>query len=278
MHVRSTDDPQQYLDAAAGHLASDPVGHNVHLTVAAESARRGLSGRYWWVEYAGHVVGTAMRSDEGIPLSLGPMHDDVTVVLARAVADQAPDLDSVIGVAATAASFAGTWASARRTPAAPAEGQRIYRCTSVAPRTVGLTDSGWARPASDDDTDLMVEWCDQFARETHGSLGDDTTAMVEGIIEAGTGWVWEDAGEPVAMLRATVPAHGVSRVGMVYTATGHRRHGHAEALVADVTGQLLAGGVDAAMLFTQLSNPTSNAIYQRVGYEPVAEILRYQFG
>ena len=278
MHVRSTDDPQRFLDAAAARLASDPVGHNVHLTVAADCARRGLPGRYWWVEDAGGVVGTATRSPEDVPLNLGPMVDDATTALVGAVAAEVPDLGSAIGPAATAATFAGAWASARTTPAAPVEGQRVYRCTVVRPRGGALADGGRAREAAAGDADRLVGWCDSFARDTGSPLGSDTRALVDGIIEARTGWMWEDGGEPVAMLRATVPAHGVSRVGIVYTPPEHRRRGHAEALVADVTARLLAEGVEATMLFTQLSNPTSNAIYQRVGYDPFDEVLSYRFG
>ena len=31
-------------------------------------------------------------------------------------------------------------------------------------------------------------------------------------------------------------------------------------------------------LYTDLGNPTSNAIYRAIGYEAVAELLRYRFG
>lgn len=278
MHVRSTDDPQRFLDEAAERLASDPVRHNVHLTVAADCARRDLPGRYWWVEDRGTIVGTAMASHRDVPLSLGPMDADATAALAAAVAAQVPGLTSAIGPAAAASTFAGAWASACATPAAPLEGQRLYRCDAVRTNGRDPAPGGLAREATPDDADLLVDWCDSFARDTGGSLGGDTRTLVDGIVAARTGWVWEHDGEPVAMLRATVPAHGVSRVGIVYTPPPHRRRGHAEALVADITGRLLCSGVDAAVLFTQLSNPTSNAIYQRVGYEPVDEILSYRFG
>jgi predicted GNAT family acetyltransferase len=32
------------------------------------------------------------------------------------------------------------------------------------------------------------------------------------------------------------------------------------------------------MLYTALSNPTSNSIYRQIGYRSVAEGLRYRFG
>ena len=42
--------------------------------------------------------------------------------------------------------------------------------------------------------------------------------------------------------------------------------------------QSLDSDASSCLLFTQLSNPTSNAVYQRIGYEPVMEIVRYRFG
>jgi predicted GNAT family acetyltransferase len=49
--------------------------------------------------------------------------------------------------------------------------------------------------------------------------------------------------------------------------------------VGRVSGELLAHDrqVEVCTLFTQLSNPTSNAVYRRLGYEAVSEITRYDF-
>jgi predicted GNAT family acetyltransferase len=56
-----------------------------------------------------------------------------------------------------------------------------------------------------------------------------------------------------------------------------RGRGYASALVASLTERLLAGGRRFCFLFTDLSNPTSNKIYQRIGYEPVADVDEYRF-
>ncbi|CAM5621774.1 hypothetical protein SALBM311S_04871 [Streptomyces alboniger] len=32
------------------------------------------------------------------------------------------------------------------------------------------------------------------------------------------------------------------------------------------------------LLFTDLANPTSNALYQRIGYRPVSDFAVYDFG
>jgi predicted GNAT family acetyltransferase len=88
--------------------------------------------------------------------------------------------------------------------------------------------------------------------------------------------LWEHE-EPRAMAAFTLPVAGVSRIGLVYTPPPHRRHGFAAASTASATEAALGAGAEACVLFTQLANPQSNAIYRRIGYRAVAEQLRYAF-
>jgi predicted GNAT family acetyltransferase len=74
------------------------------------------------------------------------------------------------------------------------------------------------------------------------------------------------------------PVEGVARVGLVYTPPEHRGRGYASACVAGVSAHVLATDSDSCILYTQLSNATSNAIYRAIGYEPVLEVVRYRFG
>ncbi|PQM44669.1 hypothetical protein C1Y40_05174 [Mycobacterium talmoniae] len=39
----------------------------------------------------------------------------------------------------------------------------------------------------------------------------------------------------------------------------------------------LDAGAAEVVLFTDLANPVSNAIYQRIGFEPVADLVRIDF-
>jgi uncharacterized protein len=88
--------------------------------------------------------------------------------------------------------------------------------------------------------------------------------------------VWE-TDEPVSFagFGGRTP-HGV-RIGPVYTPPHLRRRGYASALVGNLTQELLAGDADFCFLYTDLDNPTSNRIYQDVGYDFVAESADYAF-
>ena len=72
------------------------------------------------------------------------------------------------------------------------------------------------------------------------------------------------------------------RIGPVYTPPELRRHGYATALTADLSqslldGRLFDGGRRFCFLYTDLANPTSNAIYERIGYVRAAESAEILF-
>ena len=89
--------------------------------------------------------------------------------------------------------------------------------------------------------------------------------------------VWEVDGTAVALAGASVSSPGIARVGPVYTPPEHRRRGYATSLVAAWTAQLLGRGMRRCVLFTDLANPTSNSIYQAVGYRPCARRREIDF-
>jgi predicted GNAT family acetyltransferase len=63
----------------------------------------------------------------------------------------------------------------------------------------------------------------------------------------------------------------------VYTPPQHRGRGYASALTAAASQDQLDRGHRYCFLFTDLSNPTSNKIYQSIGYEPVCDVDMYRF-
>jgi len=86
------------------------------------------------------------------------------------------------------------------------------------------------------------------------------------------------AGTPVSLAGCTGPTPNGIRIGPVYTPPEHRNHGYASAAVAALSQLLLERGFRSCFLFTDLSNPTSNKIYQAVGYQPVCDVDEYAFG
>jgi predicted GNAT family acetyltransferase len=73
------------------------------------------------------------------------------------------------------------------------------------------------------------------------------------------------------------PAAGVTRVGPVYTPPAHRRRGYAAAITVAVTRAVLDAGAAEVVLFTDLANPTSNALYGRLGYQRAGDRVMLEF-
>lgn len=157
--------------------------------------------------------------------------------------------------------------------------QRIYRLDAVTPPT-GV--SGAPRPAVPAEIPLLSDWVSAFAAETGAPVADPRLAE---RVAVGRLWVWVDGGRdsespavprPVAMNWTSPPAAGVVRVSAVFTPPERRGRGYASALVAATSQAALEDGATACTLFTDLANPTSNAIYQRIGYRPVADAGRWR--
>ncbi|HEX2902904.1 MAG TPA: GNAT family N-acetyltransferase, partial [Jatrophihabitans sp.] len=104
-------------------------------------------------------------------------------------------------------------------------------------------------------------------------------SMVEYRVERQLYWLWLGAGgDPVSMAGRNVTVAGVSRVGPVYTPPERRGRGYAAAVTAACTQHALATDADRAILFTDVANPTSNGIYQRLGYRPIADRVVLRLG
>jgi predicted GNAT family acetyltransferase len=88
--------------------------------------------------------------------------------------------------------------------------------------------------------------------------------------------VWEDD-TPVSMAGASGPTPNGIRVGAVYTPPEKRRRGYASGLVAALSQEQLDAVKRFCFLYTDLANPTSNKIYQDIGYEAVSDVDEYHF-
>ncbi len=157
---------------------------------------------------------------------------------------------------------------------AVAERMRLHTVTTVVPaRPV----PGRLRTATPDDLDLVLRWylafdvdaAEQAGRDgEHQMLEPPEEATLLPRIEQGRVWLWEDEhGEPVHLTAVNPPAYGVARIGPVYTPRERRGHGYASAAVAEVSQLLLDQGLRVC-LFTDQANPTSNRVYEAIGYLP----------
>jgi GNAT superfamily N-acetyltransferase len=269
--VTATEDAARFLDEVGPLLAADPVRNNVMLTLLHQRITHREPGRYWTVEAEGAVAGAVFQSPRHYLALLTPMRPGIVAAAVDVLFEDGASLPGISADAATAAFFAGAWTERAHTGAVPIHGQRLYEVRDVVAPTPS---TGQARLATAADRDVLVRWFRAFVTEI-GDTPVDPGPVVDRRVAAEQVWIWQDAG-PVAFAALTAPVEGVVRVGPVYTDPAHRGHGAASALVAMLSERVLDRG-DRCILYADLNNATSNAIYRAIGYEAVEEILRYRF-
>ncbi len=191
-----------------------------------------------------------------------------------------PDLPGLLGPRAVAEGAADGWARRTSQVSLRTMAERIYELSRVIPPPAV---SGRRRTATLQDQGLLMEWLTAFFAESGagGTRGDARTVAAatlrQRLTSADGGLdLWED-GDPVSLAGYGGPTPTGIRLGPVYTPPTARGHGYASALVADLSQALLASGRQRCFLFTDLANPTSNRLYQRIGYRPVTDVEEYQF-
>lgn len=272
LKVLFSEDPAFVLSRAGVFLSAKPVLHNLILSVLHERVARGDPGRYWMAIQRDDTVGVILQSPLTFPATLTPMEPPVATAMADAIAEAGVALPGINGEAATAATFAGQWSERTKSPATPFQGNRLYEFLEAGkvPNVEGKL-----RQAAPRERSLMILWSRAFQYEI-GESADGTELRVDKGLTAGQLWVWDRSGEAVSMAIGRGPVQGVVRVSGVYTPPEKRKHGYAEACVHALSNTLHDAG-HRCILYTDLGNPTSNAIYRRIGYRAVAEALRYRF-
>jgi predicted GNAT family acetyltransferase len=180
-------------------------------------------------------------------------------------------VDAVLGPDPTVERFARELAPMRGQQVALYMRQRIHELTTVV--ALPRLPSGHLRQAVESDTELVTSWLDSFQKEIGEPAPTSRTAVYR--IGAKELYLWDD-GRPRSMAGWSGPtSHGV-RVNAVYTPPDLRGQGYASATVAALSQLLLDHGYRFCCLYTDLANPTSNAIYKRIGYDPVSDSSVYR--
>jgi predicted GNAT family acetyltransferase len=180
----------------------------------------------------------------------------------------------VLARQAVAEAFASLWRSKAGAGCSTSLRLRLYELRQVVhPRYP----PGEFRPAAVEDIPLVRQWACGFHEECfRDEWHEQSMKSAEEKVKSGGLFLWVD-GVPASMAARTRPTpHGES-VSFVYTPPGQREKGYATAVVAHLSQRILDAGKQFCTLYADLGNPTSNSIYQRIGYTAVADVVQLDF-
>ncbi|MFI1716358.1 GNAT family N-acetyltransferase [Streptomyces litmocidini] len=262
-----TDSAAAFRAVAAEHLAADPARNTAVLTLVDGAGRLG-----WWTEADGTVTGVLVVARPGVPV-----FGAVTEEAARALAlpGGLPDGGEPTEARGETAAVEA-YAEATGRPWTPIVRMRLFRLGEPVPPDPAP--AGTARLATGADVPLVAAWTGEYARAVGEEPAEDYTGFVTERISEGRLWLWEGPdGRPVSMAAVSRTTEGQVRVHLVHTPPAERGRGYAAGVTEAVGRAALDAGAAQVLLFTDLANPTSNALYQRLGYRPVTDHLRVAF-
>lgn len=282
MEITRHDTVEGFLEQAGGFLGDREAEHNLILGISSQLRRSarvyGEDPFFAVAAEEGRVVGAALRTPPH-NLVLSEIDDRRAIApLAAAVRERFASLPGVVGPKERVAQFVETWEAATGAEGRLEIAQRAFRVDRVdPPRGV----SGRMREYEPADRELASRWMAAFEAEAlpegapHPESSEDFVDRRHADPDGGLVF-WED-GEPVSIAGyGGLTPNGI-RVGPVYTPPEHRGRGYGSAVTAALTQRLLDGGRRFCFLFTDLANPTSNSIYQRIGYRAVSDIDLWLF-
>ena len=270
-------DAGDFLTLAGSFLEAREAQHNIILGVAAQvrdmpnpSADPPSFGIV--TDRGERVVAATMRTPPYNQV-VSEVDDPAAIdLLARELAGE--PLPGVSGPKEVAARFAERWSAltGRRTRVQFSE--RIFRLDRVI-RPARPALGSW-RLAEPRDRELIAAWMEAFAEEALPGQPrpDNALELVDRWIarQYRTLYLWEDDSRVVCLVGAGGETPKGVRIGPVYTPPAFRSRGYASSLTAAASQDQLDHGRRFVTLFTDLANPTSNRIYQAIGYVAVRDV------
>jgi GNAT superfamily N-acetyltransferase len=279
MDVRVHRDSGQFWALARPVFAADPIRHTHGLTVVRRlveapdpSDDQPTLLSIWDGD---RVAGAAFRAPPW-PMGVSAVPAGADKAVAAAWCDIDAELPGVSGPRDCAERFAGVWSELTGATVAERMAMRLYRLVGLEPPVV----PGRGRLATGDDVPLLAAWRRDFEIEAVGKErvpGTAESAVRRAMAIGGGAVLWEVGGEVVSSASAGAPIDGMSRVGPVYTPPDQRGKGYGSAVTAAISQWALDAGAEHVVLFTDLANPVSNSIYQRLGYRPVYDQAELDF-
>ena len=281
VEIRMTGDVDAYAAAVRGFLAAQPCERNLLSTVL-EAVRAGALAAqppptFWWLSDAGEVVGAASWTPP-YNILVSDLDGGGADLLATSAEQRWHEAgvrpNGVTGPVETAQAVARAWCALTGDASTVRMTELLHQLEQL---TEPAAPSGAWRLATGDDVDLVAGWFVDFAAEAGLTAAPDPRrhAMIAtGHDRCG---LWVDGGQPVSMVCRNPQVAGVVRIGPVYTPPPFRNRGYAQRLTYEVTRDSLHRGAQMVTLYTDVANPTSNSIYRKLGFRPIARVVEIAF-
>jgi len=277
-----TEDLDTFLTTAGGFLRARPAANTIMLTAMESLRAKGAAAFgdvtpvFGWLASSDGSVAAAFMHTPPYPAVLTDMTAAAAAELAADLAGRGHQVPGVTARPALGTAFAAAWQEHTGQPGHTGLRMRLYALDTLLPPDP--PPPGTARTADATDRDLLLAWLHAFQDEAQPAGPNESERVVNDRVAWGGLVLWEHEGRPVSLAGRNRPAAGQARVGPVYTPPCQRGRGFGGAATAAITQAALDDGAEGVVLFADLDNPTSNTLYQRLGYRPLSDWAVIRFG
>jgi len=276
------DNVQNFISKIEGFLEKNEAANNLLLGLIYSLLEKEMKGQkltdtfmYAVDDFEGNLVLVILMNRINLIVSGEGMELDSAITNAVTyLYKSGRDVPGVVGPTAIARQFAFEWATKKQVIPFVKMNQRIYQLNKVNPIEFS---TGKLQLADLNDLELVTDWIYEF----HESI-DEKIVREEAIkkaaenLENSSLYIWKDQ-DFVSMAKKTRPTKNGIVLSLVYTPPVFRNKGYASSCVASLSQLLLDEGYKFCGLYTDLSNPTSNDIYSKIGYHPIKDSIMYRF-
>jgi predicted GNAT family acetyltransferase len=271
------EDPAKFLRHASAFLEEREAENNlilgISLSLATHPERIDHPPYFAVVEEKTNIQSAAMMTPPH-NMILSRAEEGALAEIVEDISNRHMIIPGVNGPAKTSEAFAKLWVKEVGGTYGLHRLLRLYQVSHIIPPHHV---DGQMREASEKDKDTLIQWVRNFSLDVEEPQGEeDVIKTVQRGFADRRLYLWEDKGLRSMAARSAPTTHSV-RISLVYTPPEFRGKGYATACVAVLSQAMLDSGRKFCCLFTDLSNPISNRIYQRIGYSTVCDFAEYRF-
>ncbi|GAB6461696.1 GNAT family N-acetyltransferase [Bacillus cereus] len=217
------------------------------------------------------IVFLQTEEKKQIIVATSEMVEEAIVELAKKLAEVYPNVPGLIGNKKVVQKLAEEIAVLENKKMNVVMEQGVYALQQVKKK---WTEEGIFREINSDELPVIEKWIYQFCEDVNlPTTKEEAEQTAHTLITNHRLFGLEIDGKLVSVAAKTRPTKNNITINFVYTPKEARKKGYASNCVAALSQRMLDEGYKTTTLYTDLANPTSNKIYQEIGYEQIAESL-----
>ena len=281
MKIIKHDSVDDFLSMNEEFLLAKESIHNLILGLAYSLRDKKLEPSdplYYSIESKGKIVASVLRSNYDKPLIITEMPAELIDLLIKDLTSKNIELAAVVGEEHTTTYFKNQWINLNALNFKINLHLGVYECFNVIfPKVL----SGQLREATQADAATLKSFIAGFMLDCFPDqpiIDENVEKLMNRHLENKSLFLLVSAeNEIVSMAANTRSTLNGGTISLVYTPHEYRGQGHASTIVSLLSERIMKNGKKFASLFTDLSNPTSNSIYQKIGYTKIGQNIHFDF-